>query len=234
MSAIHATATALRPEPTEAPSRHLEIAPSRAQRRARPRLVYAIVTVGGIGVILLAQLLLSIVIADGAYTISGLKVEQRDLGRERDALGEQVGVLSSTQNLTANAEALGMVASGDPIFLDLATGAVSGTPTAEGGSLVGAANMIPNSLLGADTVVDPAALAAAQQATAEAAAAETGGQVTTDTSTVTGQAPAAPSTPAQPSTGGSTGPTAGASPTGSGTGDVPSGQSGTIASPITR
>jgi hypothetical protein len=145
-----------RPDRSATPRRHLEAAPSRASRRARPRLLPAIVTISGIGAILFAQLLLSIVLADGAYTIAGLQAEQRDLQRQEQALTEQLEVLSSTQNLTANAEHLGMVASGNPVFLDLSTGAVSGNPTPAGGSLTGSnGNQVGNALLAGSTLVDP-------------------------------------------------------------------------------
>jgi hypothetical protein len=147
-----------RPARAPAPRRHLEVAPTRAQRRARPRVLPAIVTISGIGVILLAQLLLSIVLADGAYTIAGLQTQQRDLERQEQALTEQLEVLSSTQNLIANAENLGMIASGNPVFLDLTTGKVTGNPTPAGGSLTGSrGNQIGNSLLTEATLVEPAA-----------------------------------------------------------------------------
>jgi hypothetical protein len=147
-----------RPPRAPAPRRHLEVAPTRAQRRARPRVLPAIVTISGIGVILLAQLLLSIVLADGAYTIAGLQTQQRDLERQEQALTEQLEVLSSTQNLIANAENLGMIASGNPVFLDLTTGKVTGNPTPAGGSLTGSrGNQIGNSLLTEATLVEPAA-----------------------------------------------------------------------------
>lgn len=68
-----------RVDPQPEPRRHLEIAPNRAQRRARPRLAHAIVTVAGIGVILLIQLLVSFALADGAYQIASLQSQQRDL-----------------------------------------------------------------------------------------------------------------------------------------------------------
>jgi hypothetical protein len=147
--------------PAPQPRRHLEIAPSRAQRRARPRLAHAVVTIAGIGVILLVQLLLSIVLADGAYQISALQTDQRELLREEQALNEQLELLGSTQNLTANADALGMVASGNPLFLDVATGGVSGAGS-KGVKLPD--NLVGNSLLDGSTVIDPAALAAAQAA----------------------------------------------------------------------
>jgi hypothetical protein len=146
-----------RPVRAPAPRRHLEVAPTRAQRRARPRVLPAIVTIAGIGVILLAQLLLSIVLADGAYTIANLQTQQRDLERQEQALTEQLEVLSSTQNLIANAENLGMIASGNPVFLDLSTGDISGNPTPAGGSLTGSrGNQIGNSLLTGSTLVEPA------------------------------------------------------------------------------
>ncbi|MBW8870798.1 MAG: hypothetical protein JF618_01000, partial [Leifsonia sp.] len=86
------TALAPRPAPASTPRTrpHIEVAPTRAQRRARPRLVPAIVTVAGIGVVLLAHLLLSIVLADGAYQISALQTEQRDLLRDQQALSERL------------------------------------------------------------------------------------------------------------------------------------------------
>lgn len=147
-----------RPARAPAPRRHLEVAPTRAQRRARPRVLPAIITIGGIGAILLAQLLLSILLADGAYTIAGLQTQQRDLERQEQALTEDLEVLSSTQNLIANAENLGMIASGNPVFLDLSTGAVSGNPTPAGGSLTGVqGNQIGNALLAGHTLVEPAA-----------------------------------------------------------------------------
>ena len=91
MSTVNGNLALLRPTPQPAPEprRHLEIAPTRAQRRARPRLAHALVTLGGIGVILLAQLLLSFALADGAYVIAGLQDDQRDLLREEQALDEK-------------------------------------------------------------------------------------------------------------------------------------------------
>ena len=156
MSALPLASPRPRPASAPAPRRHLEIAPS-ASRRRRPRVLLGVVTIGGIALILLGQLLLSIVLADGAYTIAGLESQARDLQRQEQALAERLEVLSSTQNLTMNAEHLGMVASGNPVFLDLTTGAVSGNPTPAGGSLTGSGNRIGNTLLAGATPVDPIA-----------------------------------------------------------------------------
>src|SRR5690606_16896119 len=85
------------PHPARAPRprRHLEVAPTSTRRRARPRLLPAALTMGGIAAILLAQLLLSIVLADGAYRIAGLQGEQRTLQRQEQALTEHLEVLTS-------------------------------------------------------------------------------------------------------------------------------------------
>lgn len=171
MSAVNGNLALLRPTPQSAPAprRHLEIAPSRAQRRARPRLAHALVTLGGIGVILLVQLLLSFALADGAYQISSLQGDQRDLLRQEQALDERLEVLGSTQHLTASAEQLGMVASGNPLFLDVSTGKVSGTAS-HSSSIP--KNQIANSLLDGSTAIDPGLLHAARDA--EAASGDTG------------------------------------------------------------
>lgn len=172
-----AYARPVRPAAPEAPAprRHLEIAPTRAQRRARPRVAHAVVTVAGIGAILLTQLLLSFVLADGAYYIASLQTEQRDLLREEQALAEHLELLGSTQNLTANAEALGMVASGNPMFLDVSDGHVSGSDS-RSRSLP--ENLVANSLLDGSTVIDADAIQAAEDA--EAASGDSGGPTVTD------------------------------------------------------
>ena len=110
--------------------RHIEIVSSRSQRRARPRMVYAALTVAGLFAILIAQLLLSIAVSDGAYRIAALQGVQRELSRDQQTLTEQLHVLQSPQHLAANAQALGMVANTSTAFLRLADGAVLGTAVA--------------------------------------------------------------------------------------------------------
>jgi cell division protein FtsB len=156
-------APAPRRAPAAEPRRHLEVAPTRAQRRARPRLVHVLVTLGGIGVILLGQLLLSIWIADGAYQVHSLQSQQVQLQRSQHALSEQLDQLGSPQSIAARAEQLGMVQSGNPAYLDLGTGAVSGTPSAgTTGIVAGTGDLVPNSLVAAGGVqLDPMPDAAA-------------------------------------------------------------------------
>ncbi|HEU0205385.1 MAG TPA: hypothetical protein VFQ74_01665 [Pseudolysinimonas sp.] len=158
-------------QPAGQPRRHLEVVPTRAQRRARPRMLPALITIGGIGVILLAQLLLSIVIADGAYQISGLQSAKHDAVLQQHALSEQLDLLASPQHLAANAEALGMVASGSAVYLDAKTGAVTGNGSAVGGSMLGSGDQVGNVLLTDTALVTPNA---------------TGSSTTTSTTTATG------------------------------------------------
>jgi len=185
MSNALATAIPAR-RPAQAPARHIEIVPTRDQRRARPRAVYALTAVIGVFALFGVQLLLSIVLSDGAYQISSLQGQQRQLTREAQALNEDLDLLASPQNLASQAETLGMVVgTSAPTFLRLSDGSVTGQPSAAAAGTAGAlgsdGGLVPNSLLD-----DQAALAAG-------AAAATA----TDTTT---SAPAGASSP--PSSGG--------------------------------
>lgn len=120
----------------------------------------ALITIGGIGVILLAQLLLSIVIADGAYQISSLQSAKHNAVLQQHALSEQLDLLASPQHLAANAEALGMVASGNAVYLDAQTGAVTGNSSAVGGSMLGSGDQVGNVLLTGTALVTPSATGA--------------------------------------------------------------------------
>jgi hypothetical protein len=161
-------------EPRRAP---VEIVTSRAQRRARPKIAYALVATAALFVLLLTQLAISIALSDGAYTISDLQAEKTELTRDQQKYSEQLDVLSSPQNLANNAEQLGMVRNSNPVYLDPTTGAVHGDPAPADGTADGTDNLIPNTLL------DGVPLATAAPDTAPAA--------------TTGDAAAAPAAPAE-------------------------------------
>jgi hypothetical protein len=152
--------------PLESPEhRHIEIVSTRQQRRARPRAVYALVTVAGLFVILMAQLLLSIWLSDGAYRIAALQTSQTELARDQQTLSEQLNVLRSPQSLSARAQALGMVMSNAPaVYLRLSDGAIIGQPTqATAGNATSVStgtSLIPNSLIPADPKLPTAGSAA--------------------------------------------------------------------------
>ncbi len=146
----------VRPGYTPAPPRHIEVVPTREQRRARPRVTYAIVTVASLFAIFAAQLLLSIVVSDGAYRIDALQAQQKELLREQEALSESLDLLGSTQYLSANAANLGMVPGASPIFLDVSTGGVAMAPgTFDRVGCGGACNLVANSLLTGLPLVSP-------------------------------------------------------------------------------
>ncbi|GAA2238124.1 hypothetical protein N1031_11935 [Herbiconiux moechotypicola] len=147
----------------------IQIAPSRSQRRARPKIAYAIVVVTGVLAIVITQLLLSVGLSDGAYEIASLQQQQRELDRTNQTLTERFDALSSPQNLATSAETLGMVAGGTPAYLRLSDGAVLGTPSPAAGSAVSGGQLIPNSLLtpaAATATADGASTASADPAAA--------------------------------------------------------------------
>ncbi|MBC7725420.1 MAG: hypothetical protein H7146_11830 [Burkholderiaceae bacterium] len=189
--------------------RHIEIVASRSQKRARPRLLAAIVTVGGLFAILAAQLLLSIATSEGAYEISSLQTQQAELARDRQVLIEQLQVLDAPQHIAAEAQGMGMVSSASTAFLRLSDGAVLGTPVAATASsalrtAADGSSLIPNALLGvvplvgaaniADAAATASASAAATAAAAEAAATGAPAAVPGDPS-VASTAPASIPTP---------------------------------------
>lgn len=145
MSADLAYAPLPAARPHEHP-RHVEIVTTAVQRGARPKMAYAMVGVGGLAAIFLAQLLLSIALSDGAYRISGLEGEKRDLGRTEQSLIEQLELSGSSQSLAATAEGLGMVTSRSPMYLRLSDGQVLGSVAASTGT-AGTSGLVPNSLL---------------------------------------------------------------------------------------
>lgn len=161
----------------------VEVTPSKAQRRARPRIAYAVVAVAALGILLLAQLGISMVLSQGAYTLNSLSAEQTNLSRTQQSLSEDLRVLDSPQNLARNAQALGMIANSTPVYLDPKTGRVYGTPTPAVADQATAAttNQVPNSLL------DDVPLAAEQgdTSTSKESGSTTGSDANSDTTTGT-------------------------------------------------
>ncbi|SDK04025.1 hypothetical protein SAMN05216282_102215 [Cryobacterium psychrotolerans] len=130
---------------------HIEAVAPRAERRARPRIVYALTAGAGMAAIVITQLLLSVGISQGAYEISTLQASQVELGRTAESLSEDLVKVSSPQNLAANAAALGMVSNSTPAYLRLSDGAVLGAPVSATGTPAdvrsGASGLVPNALL---------------------------------------------------------------------------------------
>lgn len=165
-------------------------------RRAKPRVLYALVTVAGLFMIVVSQLLLSVGVSEGAYEISGLQEQQKSLSRTAQSLAVQLDSVASPQNLAANAEALGMVRDTNPsAFLRLSDGKVLGVPRAAAkttGSDIGAGKLVPNALLKPPVVAKAPAAGKAAAGAAGAGAGATGATGGTPT------APGAAVTPVLP------------------------------------
>lgn len=163
------------PSPRREPqAAHIEIVSTRSQRRARPTLFSAAVGVAGLFVILVAQLLLSILLSDGAYQISDLQAQHKELARDQQSLSEEINVMQSPQNLAARAGSLGMVMNNSNRgWLRLSDGSVLSAPgAATEGSAVGSA-LIGNVLLTPElAAMTPSAL---PDLPAESSAATSGG-----------------------------------------------------------
>ncbi|GAB2514035.1 hypothetical protein [Paramicrobacterium agarici] len=106
----------------------LRAVPVRSVRRARPKIAYAITTIAAVSGIVVAQLLSSVALSQGAYELSALKSQQRDLKLEQQSLTEQVEVLSSPQYISESAQELGMVINQSPVYIRLSDGSVLGQP----------------------------------------------------------------------------------------------------------
>ncbi|NRD26133.1 hypothetical protein [Frigoribacterium sp. VKM Ac-2836] len=194
MSSNLAIATpSTRPQPSSTPvARPVEIVTSRSQRRARPKIAYALIATAALFVLLLAQLAISIALSDGAYKISDLQAAKTELVRDQQKYSEQRDVLSSPQNLAANADELGMVRNSNPVYLDLATGAVHGSPApAAGADEATSGNLIPNTLLEGVPLTTKAPAAAAEGAAADPAATSIGAPTTAGAAAVPTDAGAA-------------------------------------------
>ncbi|WP_104082045.1 hypothetical protein [Cryobacterium sp. Y11] len=143
-------------EPTQVETsvyRPFRIVSSAPSRRTRPRIFYALTAVAGMAAIIVAQLLLSVGISQGAYEIAGLQSSQSTLARTAASVTEDLAKVSSPQSLAANAEGLGLVTNSNPVYLRLSDGAVLGAPASASGSQAGAASLVPNALLAGSPVL---------------------------------------------------------------------------------
>lgn len=123
----------------------LQLVPRVFRRGAHSRVFMAATTLGTLGVILAAQLILSIFTSEGAYEVSNLELEQRDLIRVERVLSQNVEKLASPQNLAENATKLGMAVNATPSYLRLSDGAVLGQVGTSTQSV--GANTVANELL---------------------------------------------------------------------------------------
>jgi cell division protein FtsL len=173
---------------TSAPTRTLHAVSPTLVRRRRPKIFFAVVTVVTILIIIVAQILLSVALHSGAYEIAGLQRNVKELGRTYQSATQDLNRMTSPQNVAHHAEALGMVANSNPVYLRLSDSVVTGAATAAGagGGLVAKGNLVPNAML-ADVIAEREAAAQAASATSPASAGAAG---TTPSNVTQGSAPA--------------------------------------------
>ncbi|MEN9715481.1 MAG: hypothetical protein RJA35_948 [Actinomycetota bacterium] len=99
-------------------------------RQANPRLAFiGMITLGLLSIALL-NLVLNLVTSSGVYELAGLKAEKARLELSSQIVKQQVDSLSSNQNLASAAQAMGMIANANPVFLDVNSQKVYGAPAA--------------------------------------------------------------------------------------------------------
>lgn len=132
-------------------SSYLEVVRDTPTHRARPRAFYAVVVVSTIIVIMIAQLLMSIAVSQGAYQLNSLQTAQVQLQRSVQSASQSLESLRSPQHLAANASALGMSYDNNPLYLRLSDGALFGNPAASTatsqGFLGSSTDLVPNATL---------------------------------------------------------------------------------------
>lgn len=93
---------------------------------ARPKVLAASVVLCGAATVVVAQLLLSIATANGAYELSALHQRSDVLTHQQQVASEALRAEAAPQRLAARAKALGMVPDDSPAYLDATTGKVLG------------------------------------------------------------------------------------------------------------
>lgn len=170
MSALTSVSTL--PARQDAPQRGLTALPRAVVRRG-PRVSHGVVAIAGLGVIIGAQLGLSVTLSEGAYEVQSLQATSASLSQDEQALQEQLDVLEAPQSIALAAEDLGMEAGQGSDFLQLSNGAVLGGPGAlhmqEDATTPGGSLLVGNELVqsAADAEAAAEAAAAAQDAEPE-------------------------------------------------------------------
>lgn len=159
------------------------VSPLRPERASRG--MFALVVTGLLGIGMVLILVINTSLAQGAFTISELQAQQSTLTQQEQTLAEAVAAAAAPESLEQRARELGMVPSENPVFLDVTTGRVLGTPRAAGGATSSvprlltpadatAAEAVDNASVGTDLPIAPGPdydPAAADAAAAQAAAA---------------------------------------------------------------
>jgi hypothetical protein len=101
-----------------------------ASTRTRGKLGFSATLLIGSVVIALLNLGLNMATSTGVYEVANLKAQKAKLDLSSQIVAQKVDSLSSNQNLASAAQAMGMVANANPVFLDLSNQKVYGSPAA--------------------------------------------------------------------------------------------------------
>lgn len=115
------------------PERRLRSVTAPAPRR-RPKLVYALVALGGAAAIAIAQIGLSLAITNDSFVLADLTSQQRELNLQTSALQDELAGTSSPQLLATKASKLGMVVAGSASYLRLSDSTILGANTGAAGN----------------------------------------------------------------------------------------------------
>lgn len=126
------------------------VAPLRPERASRGFFAVLITATLAFGLILM--LVINTSVAQTAFTVSELKIQQRDLSRAEAALTKALAEAASPPVLEAKARALGMIPSDRAVFLTVPSGKVRGKAKPAPGNRARTAN-VAGSLTA--TLVDP-------------------------------------------------------------------------------
>lgn len=130
---------------------HLQlVAPLRPEKASRGFFAVIITSMLALG--LIVMLLINTSVAQTAFTVTELKVQQRDLSRAEAALTKALAEAASPPVLEAKARALGMIPSDRAVFLTVPGGKVRGKAKPAPGNQARTAN-IAGSLTA--TLIDP-------------------------------------------------------------------------------
>jgi hypothetical protein len=97
----------------------LKLVPSVSEGAQATHRFFAIFLSAVAGIGLLILLAVNILLAQDAFTLSGLKAEAKVVADQREAINRQIEEVSSPEALAAKAQALGMRPSNSPVFLNL-------------------------------------------------------------------------------------------------------------------
>lgn len=133
-------------QPRRGTTRRLRAVPASSGRR-QGVLWYAMCALGAVGLIVVAQLVLSGQISRGAYAINDYQNRVSSLNLELQQLREQANLTQAPQYLAQRAVAAGMVPGGAPAYLRYSNGSVAGQPSPATGQPGTGTNLVADSLL---------------------------------------------------------------------------------------